>query len=207
MTKTSANTAQKAEIRTTKDLYKLFDQERANLEKRTFSFTDKINVNRLEHEQLMKDHDQAVLAGNDKEVLRIREQAEKLDKEYGWLSREAELLSRAGPQSSPVLKDIANQWHELATAETNELKARWGDGLQKLDEAYHQFLQAVNVLGRIADECEIIQWHFNNITEITKAKLPWIDLPQNSIDCGLSRGPIFKDQKQVINTYQKGIKK
>jgi len=192
---------------TCKSLFILFDQETEKLKKRTHDINDKINNNRLEHDLAMSDHDKALLASDEDEVARLRSKIERLDSDYGWLSREAELLTRAGPQSSPVLKELAQKWQEQASQEANELRHKWGKQLTALEDRWHHYLEAVNILGRIADQCDDLQFQYGVITETTKLSLKWLDLPHSNIDCGLQRGQIFKDQKTVAETFKKGHKK
>ena len=185
-------------------LFSQFEAEQENLLKRVHQINDTINQNRAEHAQVMAQHDQAFLAGDQAQVAQLRSEAEQLDKDYGWATREAELLSRAGAKTSPVLRRLAQQWHKVVQGEVQGLQQRWEQAVKELEEAHMAVLKATATLGRLGKKCDNIMHQYGTITTATGLNLTWIQTPNSRVDLKRQRGPMYQDPVLVTNVYKLG---
>ena len=172
-----------------------------DLLKRQRGVQGKIDANRAQRQDALERFDRAVLENED--LIPLQAEIEKLDSEYGLLSRQALILTDA--DGSEYMAELARAVLAENERLLKELRAEWHQQVEKLQKHTDQYLRTVRKASAIYKKGEAL----NNEIALARESLPkrgesrYIPGVADNLNLDRLKGDIFFDNNLIRQTFLK----
>lgn len=187
------------------DEYAEFAAAREAILHRINKINDDINQNRAKYATTLAARDNAMLSGNEAEAEELKNQCLKLDEQYGWLSRDVQILSNNGARNAPPVLEAGERTIAANKKTMAELQNRWDHIVEQLNGHRDAWYKLTAELGKIAIAGHKIRAQNEDVMTTTGLAGAWVSSPDDrAVNVDKQRGVIFLDPKKTLQIFKRG---
>lgn len=162
-----------------------------------------LEANRARKAERLAEFDRAVLEGEDTAPIQAR--IAKMEAEYELLNRTVAALSSA--EKSETLQKLGEVVVEENSAHLEGLRTDFNAVLAEVEASRESFLRLVAKAGALYRQGRTLSNEINLISESFRSRKPIMHVPGigESVNLSQMRGPIFFDNRDIKNAFERGF--